>query len=107
MKANYWHKGEVLDYLATEDVKFGAVVTLGSRIGIAGSDIPANERGQIHVTGVFEMTKEGAEIAQGTAVYYDKENDCITATADGNIPAGYAAQNAKAADATVMVKLLG
>lgn len=107
MNANYWQKGETLDYIPTEAVKHGGVVSLGTRIGIAGADIAANEQGQIHVVGVFEMAKDGAEIALGAAVYYNADDDQITANADGNIPAGYAVQAAKAADTTVLVKLLG
>lgn len=107
MNAKYWQKGETLDYTPTEAVKNGAVVSLGTRIGIAGSDIAANEQGQIHVVGVFEMAKDGAEIALGAAVYYNEANDQITATADSAVPAGYAVQAAKAADTTVLVKLLG
>ena len=72
MNAKYWQKGETLDYTPTEAVKNGAVVSLGTRIGIAGSDIAANEQGQIHVVGVFEMAKDGAEIALGAAVYYTR-----------------------------------
>ena len=107
MNAKYWQKGETLDYTPAEAVKNGAVVSLGTRIGIAGSDIAANEQGQIHVVGVFEMAKDGAEIALGAAVYYNEANDQITATADGAVPAGYAVQAATAADTTVLVKLLG
>ena len=107
MNAKYWQKGETLDYTPTEAVKNGAVVSLGTRIGIAGSDIAANEQGQIHVVGVFEMAKDGAEIALGAAVYYNEVNDQITVTAADAVPAGYAVQAAKAADTTVLVKLLG
>ena len=66
------------------------------------------ELGNVHVVGVFSMAKaEGEELAQGAAVYYDSTAEAITATADGNTPAGYAASPAAATAATVMVKLLG
>ena len=107
MKATYWQKGEVLDFTSTEDVKNGQVVPIGSRVGVAGSDIPAGEQGHLHVVGVFEMDKAAEEITMGTALYYDKNNDCVTATAEENTPAGYAAAPAKTTDATVLVKLLG
>lgn len=107
MNAKYWQRGETLDYTPGEAVKNGAVVSLGTRIGIAGSDIAANEQGQIHVVGVFEMAKDDAEITLGAAVYYNADDDQITATAGDNVPAGYAVQAAKAADTTVLVKLLG
>ena len=41
MKAIYVQQGAALDYTAAEDVKNGAVVSLGTRIGIAAGDIPA------------------------------------------------------------------
>jgi len=107
MKATYWQKGEVLDFTPTEDVKNGQVVPIGSRVGVAGSDIRANEQGHLHVVGVFEMDKPAGEaITMGTALYYDDANDCVTATATST-PAGYAAGDADAKAATVLVKLLG
>lgn len=122
MKATYWQKGEVLDFTPTEDVKNGQVVPIGSRVGVAGSDIPAGEQGHLHVVGVFEMDKAtGEEITMGTALYYDAANDCVTAAASTevpgegegktetvtNTPAGYAAGDADKKAATVLVKLLG
>ena len=108
MKAVYYQRGGTLDYTPAENVEGGAVVVLGSRIGVAAAPIRAGEQGAVHVAGVFSMAKaEGGEIAQGAAVYYDSAADAITATADGNTPAGYAAAAAAAADATVLVKLLG
>ena len=107
MIAKYWQKGETLDYTPEATVKNGAAVSLGTRIGIAASDIAAGQQGQLHVVGVFEMDKDANEIAMGAAVYYNEAEDQITATADGNIPAGYAVKAAAAADTTVLVKLLG
>ena len=47
------------------------------------------------------------EIKQGAAVYYDAAAEAITATADGNTPAGYAAADAATTATSVLVKLLG
>lgn len=115
MNAKYWQRGETLDYTPETAVKNGEIVTLETRIGVAGSDIAAGEQGHVHVVGVFELDKASGEaITMGAAVYYDADADAITtaATGDGedaadNIPAGYAAQAAAATDATVLVKLLG
>ena len=116
MNAKYWQKGETLDYTAAEKVTNGQVINLATRIGIAGSDIPAGAQGHVHVVGVFDLDKaEGEEIAMGASVYYDASADKITTTASktvgtetvNNTPAGYAAAAAAAADATVLVKLLG
>ena len=91
MTAKYWQKGEVLDYKASAAVKNGEVVSLGTRIGVAGEDIAAGETGHLHVVGVFEMEK--ATGASPSVV--------------NNIPAGYAAAPAASGDETVLVKLLG
>lgn len=107
MTAKYWQKGEVLDYTATAKVANGEVVSLGTRIGVAGDDIPTGETGHLHVVGVFEMEKATGAITMGAAVYYDAAEKKITTTDSGNVPAGYAAAAADAGDNTVLVKLLG
>ena len=108
MKATYWQRGETLDYTPKKAVENGEVVSLGTRIGVAGSDIKAGELGHLHVVGVFEMPKAASTaIAMGAAVYYDASAGNITTTSSSNVPAGYAAAAAGANDATVLVKLLG
>ena len=108
MKAIYYQRGETLDHFPTENVENGAVVDLGTRIGVAAAPILAGEQGAVHVVGVFAMNKaDGEAITQGAAVYYDAEADAITTTEGSNTPAGYAAASAAATDAAVLVKLLG
>jgi len=108
MKATYYQRGETLDYTPTESVEAGAVVPIGTRIGVAAEAIPAGQLGHLHVVGVFAMTKANTEeIKQGAAVYYDAAAEAITATADGNTPAGYAAADAATTATSVLVKLLG
>ena len=65
MTAKYWQKGEVLDYKASISVKNGDVVSLGTRIGVAGEDIPQGETGHLHVVGVFEMPKDPGAVTMG------------------------------------------
>lgn len=55
MKATYYQRGETLDYFPTENVENGAVVSLGTRIGVAAAPISAGEQGAVHVVGVFAM----------------------------------------------------
>lgn len=107
MNAKYWQRGETLDYTATEAVANGAVVSLNTRIGVAGAPMAAGETGTVHVVGVFVMAKAGTAIDLGAAVYYDALNDQITTTSADNVPAGYAVEAAAASDTTVLVKLLG
>lgn len=108
MSAIYYQQGETIDYTATAAVKFGDVVSLTTRVGVAGNDIAAGGVGALHVTGVFVFPKNtDAAITLGAAVYWDATNAEITATSTNNIAAGYAIEPAAQADTTVKVKLLG
>ena len=62
-KAEYWQRGETLDYknTGTATIEANTVVIFGNRIGVAGTDILPGEVGSLHVTGVFEMTKTASD----------------------------------------------
>lgn len=115
MNAKYWQNGETLDYTPAAEVAYGGVVSIGTRIGVAATDIQAGELGHLHVVGVFEMPKAAEAIDMGTAVYWDAAAESITTVASTgagdtlveNTPAGYAAGPATENEATVLVKLLG
>ena len=107
-KAAYWQRGEALDYKNSTNavIEANTIISLGTRIGIIGTDIAPNEVGSLHVEGIYQIPKEDATaIALGAAVYFDGTG--ITATADGNTPAGYAVADAADADTVILVKLLG
>lgn len=107
-KATYWQRGESLDYVnkGTTVIEANTIISLGTRIGVAGTSINPKEKGSLHVTGVFEIAKTGTdEIKMGVAVYFDGTG--ITTTAGSNTPAGYAAGDSEAGKTTVLVKLLG
>lgn len=107
MIANYQQPGAAIDYTNTtsDTIKAGQVVSLTTRIGIAGTEIPAAAVGSLHVKGVFTMDKVSGEIALGAAVYYNASTDKITttATASSAVPAGWAIAAAKSEDTTVQV----
>lgn len=105
-KATYIQRGESLDYVneTTSTIEANTVVTLGERIGIAGTDILPGATGDVHVAGVFEIKKtDSTEIAMGTTVYFDGEG--ITATASGNVKAGYAAKKSAAGANTIEINI--
>lgn len=109
-KASYIHQGESIDFInsGVNTIAYGTVVPLVTRIGIAAAPILPSETGVVHVVGVFAMAKAANEaVAVGTELYYSAENDVVTATAENNIPAGWAISTATAADTTVSVKLAG
>ena len=102
MIANYQQPGAAIDYTnpTSDTIKAGQVVSLTTRIGVAGTEIPAAAVGSLHVKGVFAMDKASGAIPLGAAVYY---NASITTTASSAVPAGWAIAAAKSEDATVQV----
>lgn len=107
--AEYWQRGETLDYTNSTNatIPAGTIVSLGSRIGVAGGDIEPSKLGALHVCGVFEIAKTSSSaISMGDVVYFDGTG--ITGTSGtGTIEVGYAAAAAAASDTTVLVKLRG
>lgn len=121
-KASYWQRGETIDYIndGTETIEANTIIVLGSRIGIAGTDIPPGGKGTLHVTGVFGMPKGSGAIAAGADVYYLEPDGVITASPAktaaaesedaqpvtvNNVKAGFAVQDAAAGDPSVIVKI--
>ena len=105
MIANYQQPGSTIDFVnsTSDTIKAGQVVSLTTRIGVAGTEIAASAVGSLHVKGVFSMPKAIGAIAIGAAVYYNASTDKITTTAGSAIPAGWAIAAAKSEDATVQV----
>lgn len=106
MIANYQQPGSAIDYPngTSSAIVAGQVVSLTTRIGVAGTDIPASEVGSLYVKGVFTMPKAASTaITIGAAVYYDATGDNITTTAASHIPAGWAIAAAAENDTTVQV----
>lgn len=107
MTKKFVQPGNVLDHTPAADVANGAMVVIGSRVGIALNAIPANTTGALAVAGVFTYAKAAGAISQGDALYYDAAADVLTTTATDNTAAGYAAADAVAGAETVNVALNG
>lgn len=107
--ATYWQKGESLDYLNETGaaIPAGTVLKLGVHIGVAGTDIPPEGMGSVHMVGVFKIEKKsGTALAVGDPVKFDDATG-IDKDADGTATVGYAVEAAKAEESTAFVKLLG
>lgn len=107
-KAAYWQRGETLDYVnsGASVIEANTIISLGTRVGVAGTSIAPGEKGSLHVVGVFEFPKsDSSAIDMGAAVYWDGTG--ITGTASSNVPVGYAVQKAEASDTVILVKLQG
>lgn len=109
-KAEYWQRGETLDFVNSTGkvIEANTIIVLGQRMGVAGTEIPAGEKGTVHVEGIYSFPKaKSTAITAGALVYWDKASNCLTTTSTSNILAGYAAEAAEENDATVLVKING
>ena len=105
MAAIFVQVGDVIDYTAAEDLSFGDVVDLSTRIGVAGADIAKDAAGPVQVTGVYRIPKATGAVTVGQALYWAKSAKNLTTTADSNTPAGWAVAPAGSEDPDVLVKI--
>lgn len=108
MKATYWQRGETLDYIneGVKVIEAGEIIDFKTRIGIAAYSINPKEKGTVHMVGVYSIKKKDqTEIKMGVPVYFAE--DGITATAESNTPAGYAAETSPIKAPEILVKLIG
>ena len=103
MKAEYQQNTNPTDNF----VEAGTLIIYGDICGIAATDIAPGQLGTIATTGAWRMPKDTAEITGGAKVYYDEENNVVTATASTNTFVGIAIEDADATAATVAVRLNG
>lgn len=105
MAAIFVQVGDVIDYTAAEDLSFGDVVDLTTRIGVAGAAIAREAAGPVQVTGVYRIPKATGAVMVGQALYWAKSAKNLTTTADSNTPAGWAVAPAGSEDPDVLVKI--
>lgn len=105
MAAIFVQVGDVIDYTAAEDLSFGDVVDLTTRIGVAGAAIARDAAGPVQVTGVYRIPKATGAVTVGQALYWAKSAKNLTTTADSNTPAGWAVAPAESEDPDVLVKI--
>ena len=114
--AEFWQRGESLDYTNSTDavIPNNTILQIGSRLGVTGTVIEPGKVGSLHVGGVWEIAKTGsAAITMGQTVYFDgtgitdAANDGATTNPTAYVEAGYAAADAAADAATILVKLCG
>jgi predicted RecA/RadA family phage recombinase len=55
MTAIYIQDGDIVDHIPATDLPLGAVVVLGSMIGIAHRPIPANALGSLAIEGIWDL----------------------------------------------------
>lgn len=106
--AVFVQEGFTIDYTPDADVAAGDIVDLGTSVGIALHDIPANTTGALARHGVFDVAKfTGEEIAIWAPVYYDAGTNTATGTIGySEAVMGKCVLAAAAGDSTVRVELV-
>lgn len=103
---NWIQTGEFMDYTAGTAITSGEVVLVGSKIGIAATDIAQGAKGSLAMDGVFSVAKLNTDVvAQGAALYWDNTNKRMTTTAINNTYAGYAVEAAGSGTTTVKIRI--
>lgn len=107
MTTRFIQPGKVLDFVnGGAAIASGAAVVIGTRVGVALTNIASGATGSVQICGVFQLPKTaGDNIAQGALVYVIVATGVITTTASGNTLAGVAAADAGAGTTTVNVLL--
>jgi predicted RecA/RadA family phage recombinase len=104
---NFVEKGNRIAYVNTTGVAIlaGAVVIIGSIIGIAESDIAIAGTGTVCVEGVYSLGKTaGLVITQGDRLFFNTSTKLITKTAT-DVPIGTAFESELAGSDTVNVNI--
>ncbi|MEK5069808.1 DUF2190 family protein [Sporosarcina sp. FSL K6-1508] len=89
-QAIYVQRGETIDYINSTSVivAAGEVVALGTRVGVAATEIPVGAKGALNVMGVYDLPALGTEaLTVGQAVYF--KDGKIQATVTDAVPAGW------------------
>lgn len=86
----------------------GALITVGSLVGVVANTLAANEEGVAYIEGEFEVAKLGTDVvAAGAPLYHDVGNSRLTLTASTHKFAGNAMAAAGNGVTVVTVKLAG
>lgn len=87
--ATYKKTDDVIIITAASDLEAGAVVNVGTKIGIAHAPIASGATGAVAIKGIYEFAC-GATISQGAEVYLTDAGVATTSSA-GLSKAGFAA----------------
>ena len=94
MTTKFIQPGKVLDYTngTGSAIAVNSAVLIGTKVGVALSNIPVGGTGSVQICGVFQLPKvSGDTPAQGALVYLVSASGAVTTTASGNTLAGVAA----------------
>ena len=108
MATNYVQPG---DLLTTEndtgaDLDNGDVIVVGGMVRVALNDIDDGDSGPAYTEGVFTLAANTSEAwLDGLPLYWDADNEELTAVAGSHVMAGFAVGDKATSTATANVKL--
>ena len=104
-KAEYYQKGDSIDYTPEANVAAGDVVFLGDLVGVANLDIKAGELGALALSGVYRVVKDSETADAGAPVDWNAESGQATFTQGSNKRMGTLVADAATEDAVCLVKI--
>ncbi|ADO42373.1 DUF2190 family protein [Ketogulonicigenium vulgare] len=105
---NSIQRGHSLAIIAAAAVESGQLVVAGRMVGVAGADADAGDRVEIHLEGVYELTKTPTQAwSVGALVYAVPATGVLTTAASGNVLVGVAVEATVNPSATGIVRLNG
>lgn len=108
MATNFIQPGNVITIPAPAAIDSGAVVIVGSIIGVAAGDAASGAGLDLHTGGIWDLPKVSADaFTLGAVVYWDAVASLATVTATDNTKIGVAVAAAGNGAATVKVRLSG
>lgn len=110
MAKKYIQPGEVITFTAGANLVSGQPVVIGEMVGIVQNDVLNGAQGEAAIVGVWEVVKAaGATWTKGQKLFWDKTNLNFTptASADADLLAGYAFEDALIGAVLGNIKLCG
>ena len=104
MATNFIQPGDMVSVTAPYTVTSGQGVQVGNFFGVAQHNAASGAAVQIHLEGVYSLTKEPSlAIAQGARVYWDNTNRRVTTNSVGNLTIGICTVAAAGSDSVVVI----
>lgn len=98
--------GNIIDYVATENLVAGSVVVVSGFIGVTNCDVTSGGTVGLSLSGVYEVPFSGTVTGQGSTVYWNATSGYATNTsAAGVVVMGKAAAGVVSGGTVVQVRL--
>ena len=106
-KAEYFQKGDYIDYRPETNVNAGDVVFLENLVGVAKLDIKAGELGALALNGVYRVVKGSETAKAGAPVYWNAGEQVATFVEGSNKRLGVLVADAESDENLCLVKING